>query len=568
MRSQPTTTTALAPAARALPGWAAPALVFLGACLVYAINLDRLPHPDELYQILPAEGLLATGEPRLADGLYTRAYAQTWLIAQSIRLFGDSLPAARLSSVLGVAAAATLLFVWLRGAAGAGAAWLGAVGYALSPMAVDTAQFARIYGVQTGAFTLACVLAYAALAPATRGGRGRRLALLALALPPLVLAAHLQPTTLFGAAGLGLWGAGALALPFLADPAVPPRRKRAGLAAVAALGLVLVAGAWASGLLGELWREYRSTPIFNQANRNEFWFYHGWFSLLYPSLWPLTGVLALAALAASPRPAAMALAVFAVGFLLNSFGASKALRYIAYAQPFLFALWGMGLAALWRQLAAVVSRLAADLAASLPALLAGPAGGRRLARFLVGGAVLFLLLANPAWVRTVTLLADVPVPGEEPSPDWAAARPALDPLLDRVPVVVTTEELGAQYYLGRFDVRFSPSKLGELPEDQRREFAPDPRTGRPVVSTVESLRLIFDCHPEGLFLLASRQWGREHLFNEAVRRLILERAERVPLPPRARVTAYAWKRPDGAPRPAACATIPPLPGPAARTAGH
>jgi hypothetical protein len=567
MRSQPTTTTttALAPAARTLPAWAAPALVFLAACLLYAINLDRLPHPDELYQILPAEGLLATGEPRLADGVYTRAYAQTWLIAQSIRLFGDSLPAARLSSVLGVAAAATLLFVWLRSTAGAGAAWLAAAGYALSPMAVDTAQFARIYGVQTGAFTLACVLAYAALAP---GAGRRRPVLLALALPPLLLAVHLQPTTLFGAAGLGLWGAGALGLPLLTDPAVPPGRKRATLAAAAALGVLALAGAWASGILGELWREYRSTPLFNQQNQNEFWFYHAWFSLLYPSLWPLTGVLMLAALAASPRPASLALAVFAVGFLLNSFGASKALRYIAYAQPFLFALWGMGLAALWRPLAGFASRLAAGLAASLPSPPLGPAGARRVAGALVGAALLFLLLANPAWVRTVTLLADVPVPGEEPSPDWAAARPALDPFLDRVPVVVTTEELGAQYYLGRFDVRFSPSKLGELPEDQQREFGLDPRTGRPVVSTIDSLRLIFDCHPEGLFLLASRQWGREHLFNEAVRRLILERAERVPLPPRTRVTAYAWRHPEGTSRPEACAGLPPLPGPAARTAGR
>jgi hypothetical protein len=85
-----------------------PLLVAAFAALLYATGLGRLPHPDELYQILAAQGLAATGEPRIAEGLYTRAYAQTWLIAQSIRLLGDSLPAARLSSVLGVAAAATL----------------------------------------------------------------------------------------------------------------------------------------------------------------------------------------------------------------------------------------------------------------------------------------------------------------------------------------------------------------------------------------------------------------------------------------------------------------------------
>jgi hypothetical protein len=52
---------------------AVPFFLFAAAALLFSINLDRLPHPDELYQIQAAEGLLATGEPRIADGLYTRA---------------------------------------------------------------------------------------------------------------------------------------------------------------------------------------------------------------------------------------------------------------------------------------------------------------------------------------------------------------------------------------------------------------------------------------------------------------------------------------------------------------
>jgi hypothetical protein len=271
-------------------------------------------------------------------------------------------------------------------------------------------------------------------------------------------------------------------------------------------------------------------------------------------------VLALAALAARPAPASLALAVFATGFLLNSFGGPKSLRYLAYAQPFLFALWGIGLAWLWRPLRALAAGLGDRLAAAARPTLPEP-WPARLARTLLAAALLFLVLANPAWLRTATLLADVPVPGEEPPPDWAAARPALEPLLARVPVVVTTEELGALYYLGRYDVRFSPSKMGEIPEDERREFAADPRTGRPVVATPESLALLVDCHPEGLFLLASRQWGRDHIFAEPARRLILARMAPVPLPKGTRVTAYAWRNPDGAPRPAACAGLPPLPGP-------
>src|SRR3712207_8537037 len=42
----------------------------------------------------------------------------------------------------------------------------------------------------------------------------------------------------------------------------------------------------------------------------------------------------------------------------------------------------------------------------------------RTAKGLVAAAILFLLLANPATIRTATFFADVPVPGEQPDPDW------------------------------------------------------------------------------------------------------------------------------------------------------
>jgi hypothetical protein len=538
-----------------------PFLLFLGAALLYTVNLNHPPHPDELYQTLAAQGLLATGEPRIAEGIYNRAYVQTWLIAQSLWLFGDSLAAARLSSLVSVAAVAALLLAWLRREAGPSAAWLGAIGFAVSPFAVSIAQFARIYGVQTLAFLLTCLAVYEGLA---RPGSGRRrLVFLALAVPSLVLAVHLQPTTLLGAAGLGIWAAGALALPWLFHPAIPAWRRVASLAGALGLGLTALAMLWASGLLAELWGEYRSVPLFNEAHQDEFWYYHARYNLFYPSLWPLTGVLSLVALATRPVPASLALAVFAVGFLLNSLGGPKALRYLAYAQPFLFALWGIGLASLWPSLRG----FAHGLVGQLTALLSPSPEWRwsaRLARGLAIAGLLFLVLANPAWLRTMALLANATLPGEEPNPDWAAARPVLEPLLARVPVVVTTEELGALYFLGRYDVRFSPSKMREIPEDQRREFAADPRTGRPVIAAPESLALIFDCYPQGLLLLASRQWDRDHIFSEALRRLIQDRTEPLRLPGRARVTAYAWNRPEGASRPAACAGLPRLPGPGAK----
>jgi hypothetical protein len=551
---------------------AVPFFLFAAAALLFSINLDRLPHPDELYQIQAAEGLLATGEPRIADGLYTRAYAQTWLIAQSLSLAGDTLAAARLSSMLSMAAVTALLFVWLRPGAGALAAWIAAVGFALSPFTVQTAQFARIYGVQSLSFFLVCLFTYLALSRKADDGPGShgrwllapwRLALFALAAVNLALALHLQPTTLFGVLGLVLWAAGAVALPWLRDPIVPSRHKLVAVGACLLAALAVLAITWQAGILPRLWHVYRSVPLFNEVNKDEFWYYHGWYSLMYPSLWTLTGFLALVALVAAPRPASLALCVFGAGFLLNSFAAQKSMRYIAYAQPFLLVLWGVGLAALWSPLRRFLASLLDQLATVLPL---PQRWARPVAAGLAAMAFLFLLVANPASIRTATLLADVPVPGEQPNPDWPAAKPILAPLTAQVPILVTTEELGALYYLGRFDVRFSPSKMREF--DGEHEFAADPRTGRAVISTPEALRLVFQCFDEGLFVIPARQWDREHILSESVRELILGSTRPVPLPQRTRILAYTWQRPEGATRPAECASVPAMPGPAARVPGH
>ena len=77
---------------RAASGWVVPLALFVACALLYSINLGRMAHPDEYYHILAAHGLLATGEPRIAEGIYTRVYLHTWLVAQSFALFGESLP--------------------------------------------------------------------------------------------------------------------------------------------------------------------------------------------------------------------------------------------------------------------------------------------------------------------------------------------------------------------------------------------------------------------------------------------------------------------------------------------
>ena len=240
---------------RTWSGWVIPLALFLGAAALYSINLGHLPHPDELYHILAAKGMLATGEPTIAEGQYTRTLFFTWLVARCFALFGESLSVARLPALLPMAALAPLLFVWLRRVADTRAAWLGTLLFALSPFAVDIAQFCRFYGLQMLSLFAAAVCIFEAAQP---GAVARRLVLAVLAAACALLAIYLQPTTLLGLVGLGLWLAGLVLLPFLSDRAVAPRLKLlvvAGLAAAACLALLAL---WVVGLLS---RALGSLPL-------------------------------------------------------------------------------------------------------------------------------------------------------------------------------------------------------------------------------------------------------------------------------------------------------------------
>lgn len=521
--------------------WLVPPLLFVACAALYSIQLGRMPLPDEMHHVLAARSMLETGEPAIAEGRYERALFYTWLVARSFELFGVGLAAARVPSLLCMALLVPILFVWLRREADVRAAWLGAGLFAVSPFAVEVAQFSRFYAPQTLAFFTGAILVHAALRRPVRPVR--LIVLLGLALPFLGFAVYLQPTTLLGLAGLGLWAMGVVLLPWLSDPAVVPARKLRALGGLVLLALLGLAGLWLTGLLAELWHTYRSVPMFNRATQNEFWFYYVRYMLFYPSLWTLTGVIGLVAAARFPRPAWFLLTVFAVSFVLTSFGGPKGIRYLAFAQPFLFALWGVGLAAVAEPLARFLADLRPRLAAGMTALRSGH---ERAAGIVLGLGLLSLLLVNPFWLRTATLMAEIPMPTEKPTANWTTAQPVLQPLIDKVDVVVTTEELSTLFFLRRFDVRFSPSKLGELRGDERREFGRDHRTGRPVIGTNDSMRLLLDCFASGIVLGPIVDWGKPHLINAELTGIIAAAAEPVPLPRRSHMFAYAWD--NGQPR--------------------
>jgi len=536
--------------------WLLALAVFVCSALFYSINSGGTPHFDELYHVLAARGLLSDGSPTIAEGVYERAYLHTWLIAQFFRGFGESLSVARLPSALAMAGTVTVLFAWLRQVAGSRAAVLGAALFALSPFAVDIAQFARFYGLQSVTFVSGSLLVYGAV-ESTGSGRWTR-ALAALVL--LGVAAYFQSTSLIGIAGIAAWLTVRIGLAWVASARGGSRGRgtRAALAlpVLLILGLLGALALYASGAWQPLLEAYRHTAEFNRGDAGNVLYYHLWYLLYYPTLWPLIAVLVIMAIAWRPGPAWFAATIFLVAIVLSSFAGSKNLRYVVYAQPYAFALFGIAIASVWGPLVRFSTELRGRFASTLP--FPEPTA-RRLANAASIVALGVLLLGNSATVRTLSLLADIEIPPEEKSVRWRAAESALRPLLERSDVVVTMTELEMLYYFDRYDILLSSSRLGEIPEGV--DFSADFRTGRPVIGSVEAMGKVLECYDSGVLVTNTRRWGGTKFVSAEMARLIERSTEAVPLPKESRVLAFEWRRDDApATEPAYCDSLPPLSG--------
>lgn len=297
---------------------------------------------------------------------------------------------------------------------------------------------------------------------------------------------------------------------------------------------------------------FRQTPLHAAKRANQFWFYHLRLLLFYPTLWTLVGVLAILAVLNSPRLGWLGIAIFSISFLVMSFAEWKATRYLSFSIPFLSIVWGIGLERvvqlLRRHAIAMRMRLAEKLA--LPVRL-----GSAVAIVGMVVALVIVILANPFWLRTATVIGNVVLLGETPVTGWRLARDALASWIADADIMITTEELGAIYFLGRSDIRFSPSKLDEIPWDQRFEFGIDHRTGRPIITKPESVEQLIECFPQDFVVGPIEHWGNPILISDEIQTILRRHAEPIEVPERSYLYAWGWKRESTSTQSAYCSNL-------------
>lgn len=484
-------------------------LLFLLALAVRWLGVSSNPvHVDELYHLLAGRSWAEEGSFRMLDGEYLRGRGFTALTGYAFELFGRAdLFVARLPSIFGGALLVAAIFVWLSRQAGLFAGWAGALLFCFASYAIVYTQFTRFYSLQALTVWLGAIAVYAALEPTGK----KRLPLLLAALAAFLIALHLQITTAIAMLALALWALIDLLSRREVRECCVQMWRKAWVKIVVVL-LVLATAVVLVKLGGKLIGEFRFTPRWAEPDRNNYLYYFLEFFFSMPLLWLFLPLAAVLAIARWPRPALFCLIMTAVPLVLQSAGGMKSSRYVFYAFPFWFALWGMAVAVLlptlWRTVLEGVAGLqratAWPISSGAAKLLAGV-----VMAIIVGGAI----IAHPIYRDTAkSLRRDAVAALHDPSrlmaspPDmpWSEHSAKLDVALGHPSILLVGDDFHAITYLGDFDLLVNTHRTQDI--GSGGEYVLDPRTGRRAISTPENIARIVECFPDGAFVVSDSRW--------------------------------------------------------------
>jgi hypothetical protein len=504
--------------------------IFALAVAVRLPNIDHAPLFDELYHVLAAQSWVSDGTLAIGTGTYTRSAPFTVLTAWMFSLFGETLPVARIAPIIAGSLSVVALFLWLKWVADSRAAWVGAILLCFSPLSIVLSDFIRFYTLHGLLFFLGAIGIYALVVKTY--SMPAKLAIAVGALVSFVVAFDLQVTTMIGLASLALWLS-------IKSNTLLPKGWRARLvtwrvlATLALLAAVLILIAVYSGLALEMIKGYRSVAPWYSGG--SFLSYHWLFSKQYPTFWSLLPLIVVVAVMHRPDPAIFCASISLAALGIHSFAGMRGERYIFYVIPFLFGLWAVAVS-----LGIVYARNATVQAIGIlwgnnyPRLL-----GRVVELSVLVFLVLFVVASNPG----LSSRAYKAIKSRDHHPAyftrWDAASSILRPMASQVEIVLTSNGLKSEYYLGRYDIEINRSHL--LETTGKEEFAIDQRTGTPVVSTSESFEKILSCHHSGLIVTDKWRWRNEVTgISDEMADAIVQHTTRVKLPDEWNVLAFRW----------------------------
>jgi len=516
------------------------ALLFVVTVLARSAFLEHEPIHDELYHLLAAHSWVQNGSFAIADGEYARGSLYTMFVGTVYEYFGYGVTTVRWSSVVVGSLWVLAVFAWCRYRFDRTVAWAAALLFSIAPGAIFLSQYVRFYVLHGLLFWLTAIgifeLFQQNLSPV------KRTLLILVMLLCFAAATHLQLTTFVGVAGIALFVA-IRESPDLVRRSVTSTALRRMLIGLLIVGVIGVASLGYSGIAAKIFEIYRWAPAW--ASKGGFLRYHWMLVEQYPLIWATVPVAVLVAVYKKSTAGIYCASIFCAAIVLHSFAGMKAERFIYYVMPFFFILGAI----LLKETLTFVDRLTVGiLDSAIPRQYRVHLPARILVVLLV---CTLLLVSNPAHRATADILRGRPVDTGDGkgrywsryNANWELAGPELRALAKKSEVVLSTNELHMLYFIGRVDFELSFSRLSELIEGdwhQGEEFTPDFRTGRPVISSAESVGQVVSCFETGLIVVRAETWPKAEFIPDKTKDTIEALSKRLDIPDEWGLRVYSW----------------------------
>ena len=492
------------------------------------LHLEEQRHSDSYLHIMAAASLLTDGTLSLGGEVqYDRAYLFTYLVAAFQSVFGGTTFVAGVPALLAGVAWVAVLFVWVRSTAGRTAAWVAGLLFAFDVWSLALAHMVRFYTLHGLAFFLGAIGLYYIVT--RRPPWGTMAVTAAAVIGAFWFAYHLQYTTVVGGIALAVW------LVVEMSPRVflyfRDHRSRA-----IALAIPIVVGGSVAGFLfvqseaaARYWGMFSTAAPWAEPRVDDLTYYIRRLERTYGFLWALFPVAAIVAIARYGRPAVFSLLLFVVPLVVHSLAAFKAPRFLGYAIPFFFVIWGLAIAAALPYLKVVARRAVSKVGRScIRGQVFSFLSHSLLFAVLVGVA----LTGRSVWWEAYKFVAENERPSGMTPHRWDKAAARLRPVVESVDVVVISGVASSDYYVDYVHVKIHTSNFSGDPEFSKREPA-----GVPGISAPQSLETLTRCYSSGLVAVDNTRWGR--LSHEMIETLQAN-AQPFPLPEEWGVRAYTW----------------------------
>ena len=513
------------------------AVIFFLSLIIRLIGIGTTPiQADELYHLLASQSWQTNGNFKILDGEYTRAGGFTALIGVIHKLHGGdaTMLAARIPSIMSGAMLCALLFTWLSKVADNKVAWVGALLFSFAHFVVTISQFARFYALHALLIFVASMAIYSVVVDCKSYWR------LLVAGVVVLFAFHLQVTTAIALVALGAWALVDWACQPYGRSVLKNMRYRSWLLVLATIGLVI---GWY--FLDKFLPEFRYAPLWAEQAKDNVLYYYTDFRLKMPILSQLFPLAVIAALSRWSRPAFFCVSMFAIPMVVHSLGAMKSTRYVYYALPYFFAVWGMAMAvflpAAFKMVEQAISSFTDYL--QMPLSDAARKGG---ASLLCAVVVFAASLGNPVYTNTFRDLGDRLKGGASnisnlaalpPDPPWTGQTAALKNAIGNPSILVTADDLRTITYLQSYDVLLNASVLSDVRSWQ--DFDVDFRTGRLMIASAEAVEKLIQCYPDGAILVPESRWRVASGVNPQAADVIEKMA--IPSPPVTGFHIFKWQ---------------------------